>query len=179
VGEGNGGLTALRDDSSRVSASHGGDPVARFGRLRGEDGQHIVEFAMVLPILAALVLIFIQFGKAINYWIDLTHVANEGARLATVGAPGVTNFKSAVCDTLETGELRNGSNEVDAATVTVSYPNTTRDVGDPVRVAVAATYHWLPFWNVGTWNIQGSATMRLERDETANGALAPASGSCP
>jgi Flp pilus assembly protein TadG len=147
--------------------------------VRSERGQGVVEFAMILPILGALVLMFIQFGKAINYWIDLTHVANEGARFATVGAPGSTNLMKSVCGTLETGELRNGTGEVNAAKVTVTYPNTTRDVGDPVNVKVAATYHWLPFWNAGTWNIQGSATMRLERDETGNAAMAPGTGTCP
>lgn len=134
---------------------------------------------MVLPILGALILIFIQFGKAINYWIDLTHVANEGARYATVGAPGSANLKASVCSTLETKELKNGTGEVNAAKVTVTYPNTTRDVGDPVNVKVAATYHWLPFWNAGTWNIQGSATMRLERDATSNAAMNPGTGTCP
>jgi Flp pilus assembly protein TadG len=179
VGEGLTGLTALRVGSGRVSASNGGGPVGLFGRLRGERGQGVVEFAMILPLLGALVLIFIQFGKAINYWIDLTHVANEGARYATVGAPGSSNLKAAVCSTLETKELKNGTGEVNAAKVTVTYPNTTRDVGDPVNVKVAATYHWLPFWNAGSWNIQGSATMRLERDSTGNTALDPGTGTCP
>jgi Flp pilus assembly protein TadG len=150
--------------------------------LRGERGQGIVEFAMVLPLLGALVLIFIQFGKAINYWIDVTHVANEAARIATVNAPGVSNFRSAVCDELETGELRNGSGEVDAANIALSYltgPNgTTRESGDPVRVEVSADYHWLPFWNIGTWTITGSATMRLERATAGNNTLNAASGQC-
>jgi len=48
-----------------------------------------------------------------------------------------------------------------------------------VNVKVAATYHWLPFWNAGSWNIQGSATMRLERDSTGNTALDPGTGTCP
>jgi Flp pilus assembly protein TadG len=137
---------------------------------------------MVLPVLAALVLVFIQFGKAINYWIDLTHVSNEAARLATVNAPGVGNFRSAVCADLETGELKHGSGEVDAAKVTVTYPpgttGTTRKTGDPVNVKVASTYHWLPFWNVGSWTIEGSATMRLERATTGNAALDPGTGTC-
>ena len=107
--------------------------------MRSERGQGVVEFAMVLPVLGALILIFIQFGKAINYWIDLTHVANEGARFATVGAPGTANFKGHVCSVLETGELRNGTGEIDAAKVTVTFPSAgARDVGDPVNVKVAA-----------------------------------------
>ena len=154
-------------------------PVGLFSRGRSERGQGVVEFAMVLPLLGALVLVFIQFGKAINYWIDLTHVSNEAARLATVNAPGITNFKAAVCSDLETGELKSGSGEVDAATVTVTYPDSTRAIGDPVNVKVAATYHWLPFWSAGNWTIEGSATMRLERGTTGNATLDPGTGTCP
>jgi Flp pilus assembly protein TadG len=158
------------------------------GRLREDGGQGVVEFAMVLPFLAVLILVFIQFGKAINYWIDLTHVANEAARIATVDAPGATasggtSFRSTVCGQLETAELKNGSGEVDPTQVVISYPqnpdplanNSTRDTGDPVRVQVSATYHWLrvPFWNVnlGSWTIVGSATMRIERSTQGNTAL--------
>jgi Flp pilus assembly protein TadG len=134
---------------------------------------------MVLPLLGALLLIFIQFGKAINYWIDLTHVSNEAARIATVNAPGIANFRTAVCDELETGELRNGSGDVDPATVHIEYPDTTREFGDPVKVTVSTNYHWLPFWHAGSLSIVGSATMRLEHETTDNAVLATASGTCP
>jgi hypothetical protein len=106
-------------------------------------------------------------------------VANEGAREAAVGAPGVANFKSDVCSNLETGELKKGTGEVNAAKVTVTFPTGKTDVGEPVNVKVAATYHWLPFWNVGSWTIEGSATMRLERDATGNSALSAGTGTCP
>src|ERR671924_2194372 len=61
----------------------------------GEDrGTSVTEFALVLPLLLVLILGMIDFGKAINYWIDQTHLANEGARLAVVnknpGGSGTT-----------------------------------------------------------------------------------------
>ena len=164
---------------SRASGRDARGPAGLFSRVRSERGQGVVEFAMVLPLLAALVLVFIQFGKAINYWIDLTHVANEGARFAAVGAPGVSNLKADVCSELETGELKNGTGEVNAAQVTVTYPSGKTDVGEPVNVKIAATYHWLPFWNAGSWTIEGSATMRLERDATGNPAMTAGTGTCP
>ena len=37
---------------------------------------------MVLPLLVGLVLIFVACGKAVYYYIELTHAANEGARRA-------------------------------------------------------------------------------------------------
>src|SRR5437588_12608003 len=53
-------------------------------RLRQEDGTSLVEFALVLPLLLLLLFAIVDFGKAINYWLDETHLANEGARWAAV-----------------------------------------------------------------------------------------------
>src|SRR5438105_15110211 len=51
---------------------------------RDERGVALTEMALVLPVLLLLILGMIDFGKAINYWIDDTHLANQGARLAVV-----------------------------------------------------------------------------------------------
>ena len=62
--------------------------LARFGR--DERGQALVEFALVLPILLILVLGIIEFGRAWNLHQTITHAAREGARLAAVFYPAVT-----------------------------------------------------------------------------------------
>src|ERR671935_3274307 len=53
-------------------------------RCRDDRGVALTEMALVLPLLLLLILGMVDFGKAINYWIDNTHLANEGARLAAV-----------------------------------------------------------------------------------------------
>src|SRR5437870_11459882 len=55
-------------------------------RCRDERGVALTEMALVLPLLLLLILGMVDFGKAINYWIDNTHLANEGARLAVVNS---------------------------------------------------------------------------------------------
>ena len=75
-------------------------PRSRAGRIRGlrsESGVAIVEFALVLPFLLLVLLAIIDFGRAINYWIDTTHLASEGARLAAVdrvppGSPSLQDY---------------------------------------------------------------------------------------
>src|SRR4051812_34141815 len=73
---------------ARRPAAEGLPPVHGVNRLahglRRESGQSVVEFGMVVPLLCALVLVFVDFGKSMNYWIDLTHVANQIARQAAV-----------------------------------------------------------------------------------------------
>ncbi len=56
----------------------------RFFR-RGEKGQDIVEFALILPILLLLIMGIVDFGRAYNTWMMVTHGAREGARYAAVG----------------------------------------------------------------------------------------------
>ena len=52
--------------------------------VRNEDGAALVEFVLVLPLLLLLLIGMLDLGKAFNYWIDETHLANEGARYAAV-----------------------------------------------------------------------------------------------
>jgi Flp pilus assembly protein TadG len=143
-------------------------------RRRGERGQAITEFAMVLPFLAMLVLVFVSFGKALYYYIELTHIANEGARQAAVNQPstGFTGLRQALCQQFGTGsELYKGSGTVTPAQITIAYPDnpptppaaSSQDVGEPVRIDVSTRYSWFPFMNLGTFTITGSATMRLEQ----------------
>lgn len=51
---------------------------------RGESGQAMVEFMMVLPILLLLLIGIIQFGLLFYNYIDLTSATRDGARKAVV-----------------------------------------------------------------------------------------------
>lgn len=48
---------------------------------RGEAGQSLVEFALVLPLLLLLLFGIFQFGAVFNSLITLNAAAREGARL--------------------------------------------------------------------------------------------------
>jgi Flp pilus assembly protein TadG len=141
----------------------------RVNRLGSEDGASLVEFALVLPVLALLLFAMIDFGKAFNYWIDETHLANEGARWAVVNKnPGTGSLQQYILDQATTSELRSGgtASMPNPAQVCISFPDGTSEVGDPVLVTVSATYNWLPIIgdaiSVGQSTITGSSHMRLE-----------------
>ena len=77
--------------ASGPSAGDHDRPLLRraLGRARDERGTSLTELALVMPVLLLILFGMIDFGKAINYWIDETHLANEGARLAVVNSnPG-------------------------------------------------------------------------------------------
>jgi Flp pilus assembly protein TadG len=51
-----------------------------WARLRTDEGVAMVEFALVLPVLLALVTGILQFGLMFNQYISLTDAARAGAR---------------------------------------------------------------------------------------------------
>jgi Flp pilus assembly protein TadG len=53
-------------------------------RATRDRGAAAVEFALVLPLLIALVFGLIDFGRAYNQQISLTQLAREGARLVSL-----------------------------------------------------------------------------------------------
>jgi Flp pilus assembly protein TadG len=135
----------------------------RQGRLLREDGQAAVEFALVVPLLVLIIIAILHFGKVMNYWLDLNHVASEGARKAAVNTfASDAEYDTYIRSRLETGELRTGGTTSipSASTVAVCLPEGA-DVGDPVTVQVAVGYS-LPFIG-STVTIRGTATMRLEQ----------------
>jgi Flp pilus assembly protein TadG len=58
--------------------------------LRGERGQAMVEFALVIPIFLLLVIGVIEFGRAWNLQQTLADASREGARRAAVFDPTLT-----------------------------------------------------------------------------------------
>src|SRR5438067_2518438 len=88
-------------------------PVHSLRCLGKQDGQVLVEFALVLPILAALVFGIIDFGKAYNSKNNLNFLANQAARFAEVNscapcAPGppAQLIDSYIISTADTSQLR-------------------------------------------------------------------------
>jgi hypothetical protein len=133
-----------------------------------ESGAALAEFALVLPILLILLFGMLDFGKAFNYWIDETHLANEGARWAVVNKnPGSGSLQSYIQQQADTPELRSGGPSVPTPLeICISFPNGSAEVGDPVHVTATATYNWLPFLGsrlgIAQTTLTGSSTMRLE-----------------
>jgi Flp pilus assembly protein TadG len=131
-------------------------------RLRDEGGQSAVEFALVLPLLLLVLFMIVEFSRAYNAYNDLNQMAANGARMAAVGRfPGSAQL---ISDEADTGTAR-------GATV----PDPVYDgagglcvVGGSVTVTVSAPISIAPVvkvgaTKVGTINLTGKATMRVER----------------
>jgi Flp pilus assembly protein TadG len=152
-------------------------------RLTDQKGTSLVEFALILPVLALILFGLLDFAKAFNYWNDQTHLAAEGARWAVVNSnPGSGTLQQYLQQQADTSELRG------LAVVCVAFPTnpdtgTSGHVGDPVTVTVKSRYTWLPFVSSRagmspTITITGSATMRLEAPPTNYSAGSGGTGTC-
>ena len=150
-----------------------------------QKGTSLVEFALILPVLALILFGLLDFAKAFNYWNDQTHLAAEGARWAVVNsnpATGGQSLQQYLQQQADTSELRG------LAVVCVSFPNnpdtgTSGQVGDPVTVTVRSRYTWIPFVSSmlslsPTTTITGTATMRLEAPPTNYSAGSGGTGTC-
>jgi Flp pilus assembly protein TadG len=167
---------------------------SRSRSLDRERGVALIEFALVLPMILLILLGMIDVGKAVNYWNDETHLANEAARAAAVNKRIVPTelINDTIKSEADSGELRNGgtgSVSSPGVQICIWFPNNTdssndpvRDhaIGDPVQVVVHAQYNWLAYL-VGQGlpvhsDLSASSTMRLEQTYRANGSDAFTTG---
>jgi hypothetical protein len=137
-----------------------------------EKGQATTEFALILIPLLILVVGIIQFGIALNYWLDMQRIANQGARWAAVNNwPPDCPFGSTSCTGTNTLQASLKRQVLTAGlsgkvVVEVCYPSTTKIVGDPVRVRLNSPFTFVPIMNIGTITLRANATMRLEQKPT-------------
>jgi Flp pilus assembly protein TadG len=129
---------------------------------RGEDGQALVEFALVLPILLFLLLGIVDFARAWNVYEVLTDAGREATRLAVVEI-GATDQ-----------EVRQVAKDAAARTgILLTDQDITIDAGaargDPTTVTIEYGYElkWVG-WMMGllgadrTLNFTVASTMRRE-----------------
>jgi Flp pilus assembly protein TadG len=159
------------------------------GQFSREDGVALVEFALVLPFLLVIIFGMVDLGKAVSYWNDETHLANQASRYAAVNscsACGGSTINSYILTQAETQELANNANVTIGFTdasgklpgdtgYNSSNPPATANhcVGDPVRVRITYTYNLLSFVSnaihLASVPINAESTMRLEKDYAGSG----------
>ncbi|MFI7482200.1 TadE/TadG family type IV pilus assembly protein [Kocuria sp. M1R5S2] len=101
-------------------------------RWRSERGAAAVEFALVLPILLTLVLGTIEFGRAYNVQISLTHAARETVRSMAISNnwPNAVSRGRAAAPSLVPADMQFSANPTNCTPgtmiqVTVKYPLNT------------------------------------------------------
>lgn len=127
-------------------------------RWRQEEGQALVEFALVLPLFVTLVFAIVQFGIAFHDYLVLTDAVRAGARTAAVSRTTL--------DPRSAGEaaVRRAAVNLDAPQLTVSVaaePGWTR--GADVTVSASYPYSIDVFGlDVKSGRLSSTTTERIE-----------------
>lgn len=142
---------------------------ARSASRLGEAGQALVEIAIALPILLALLVGIFEFARAYNVQQVITNAAREGAREGVLPTSGQA-------EALVRTNNRLANANIVSATVTFACTDLNGngcDTGDEVSVTVAVPYTFVFIGPVlslfasgdndpGTINLTSTATMRKE-----------------
>ena len=135
----------------------------------GERGQSLVEFAIALPVLLAIVIGIFEFGMAWNQRQVITNAAREGARVAVLGNQSDTDVENAVTNYLTRANL-----DPDLATVTYENAGAAGQYGNPTTVNLSYPYEFRFIGPIvallqgddsamaGTISLQTTAVMRHE-----------------
>ncbi len=117
--------------------------MSRKPQIRGQHGQTMTEFALVMPILLFLLLAIVQFGVVFNHYVTLTDAVRAGARKGAVSRrlsspatateqqvrTAATDLKSSDLQVTVTSTFAQGSD----VTVTASYPYDIKVLGLVVK----------------------------------------------
>jgi Flp pilus assembly protein TadG len=156
------------------------------GSLRHEDGQALVELAIVIPFVLLLLFGIIDFGLALNTKNSDTNLANLAARQVSVigtganpkcnGTTETTLANWVTCMAPATGATSPSVCVADTAGAT---PSSTYAAGDPIEVRVTSSFGWVKLLTGQVSSLKstigGSATMRMEAAPTSanSGFLTP------
>lgn len=146
---------------------HRRSPRLRGTRLRHEEGQGLVEFAIVLPVLLIVLTGMLQFGLMLNKYITLTDAVRSGARNLSLGR-GLTDpctpAVDATINSAAVGGLTLAPNQV---TATLLAPDTCSPgnmvEGDSVKISAGFSYTLSVFgMKITTVPLSASATDAIE-----------------
>ncbi len=118
-------------------------------RADAQRGASMVEFALILPLLILLVFGIIEFSRAYDAKVTLTHAAREGVRVLAITKDPVAAIDATI----------NAAPALDPNLLSVS--TTACNPGDPT--SVTATYlftYQIPLFGTATLTLDGVGVMR-------------------
>jgi len=129
-----------------------------------QDGQAVVEFVVILPVLLLVLLAIYQFGQVFVNYMDVTSAAREGARKAAVSRSAGT---CTVVDGLAIAAAKGGGSDLNLSNlgVTVNRTCTNNTYAQSSDVTVTATYPYsinIMGVVVSSGTLTSSTTMRVE-----------------
>ncbi|MCD4713999.1 MAG: pilus assembly protein [Clostridiales bacterium] len=126
--------------------------------LKKDDGQAMVELALILPVLLLIIMGIFEFGFMFNNYLTLNNVSREAARYASLGGTDA----EAVVRAIEIAP----NLDSDQLTIVITPSESNRGRGDSLEVVVTYQYSLLtPFLDGIISNgipLEAKTVMRVE-----------------
>lgn len=139
-------------------------------RIKAERGASLVEFAILVPLLLALLLGIVEFGWAIAQQLDLRHKAREALRIAVVDGPE-SDIVARVCsdDIVDNADI-----------IRIENVATGTQPGDTAGVIIEANLIQITGFFSWAWSSNSIASQVFGRVEQPTTAWPPSSvTTCP
>ncbi len=120
-----------------------------------KEGQAVVEFALIMPILVVILFGIFEFGRLWMTMNILTGAAREGVRVAAVTAPDAGLVQNAVQNIMQAANIM-------GTTITISGPNAATEVTVTVQMNYTVVTGSIVPGLSGTFQLTRSAIMRWE-----------------
>jgi Flp pilus assembly protein TadG len=126
--------------------------------LKKDDGQAMVELALILPVLLLIIMGIFEFGFMFNNYLTLSNVSREAARYASLGGTDAQAVARAtdIAPNLDNNRL----------TIVITPTQANRGRGDSLKVVVTYQYNLLtPFLDGVIGNgipLKAETVMRVE-----------------
>ena len=126
--------------------------------MQDEGGQALVEFALVLPVLLAVMIAIFELGTIYRNYLVLTDAVRAGARAAAVNRNAADPISAATSATVSAG------NDIGLTTSNVTVtPSTPWSAGGSVTVTATYPYSLSLFGaSLISGNLSSSTTERVE-----------------
>jgi Flp pilus assembly protein TadG len=162
-------------------------------RLRGDNGQALVELAFVIPLVLLFLFGIIDFGLALNQENSETNIANIAVReAAVIGATPTAMCGTTTETTLSAWAMCQSTSSGGPTLTSVcvydtagASPSSTYTTGDPVQVKVSGSFSWMKLVSGAAGGLSSSiganATMREEGSLTGTNPFLnnPSGSGCP
>jgi Flp pilus assembly protein TadG len=116
--------------------------------LHHEDGQAVVEFVLLFPLVLVLIMVIVEFGFALHTYVTINNAASEAARYAAVGHEpnsGATCQTGPATPSIEGRAVDASGGILTCSDVAVAYLKITSGGGftrgDGVAVHITHTYN--------------------------------------
>jgi Flp pilus assembly protein TadG len=129
-----------------------------------QDGQAVVEFVVILPVLLLVLIAIYQFGQVFVNYMDVTSAAREGARKAAVSRAAGS---CSVVDGLAITAAKGAGSDLNLSNLTVGVTRTCTNntYAQSSDVTVTASYPYsisIMGMVVASGTLTSSTTMRVE-----------------